>query len=51
MQNKSTQEDDQEIKEFIKALEPLTKAAVEAFRDHMREDGIRRILAKSKNQK
>lgn len=51
MQNKPTQEDDQEIKEFIKALEPLTKAAVEAFRDHMREDGIRRILAKSKNQK
>jgi hypothetical protein len=49
MQNKQqTQEDD---KEFREAIEPLAKAITQAFVAELREDGIRRILAKSKNQK
>ena len=47
-QQQQIQEDD---KEFREAIEPLAKAIAQAFVAQSREDGIRRILAKSKNQK
>ena len=49
MQNKQQTQDDD--KEFREAIEPLAKAIAQAFVECAREDGIRRILAKSKNQK